>query len=91
MFMSVGRKFILLLACSILNVYNGVVTVKELAVTQAAASSTALMPITARSIFLSILSPPFKAFMCKRLSMKMLSNFLRAKKSIYGDSVFNQN
>jgi len=57
-FASVGRKFILLLACSILRVYKGLDD-GQLAVTNATAQEARATPITASDIFLSVLSPPF--------------------------------
>jgi hypothetical protein len=58
----VGKKFILLLACSILNVYKGVLNICGLAATHAAAKSIIATPAATTDIFfvLSIsLSPLF--------------------------------
>lgn len=60
LFTSVGKKFILLLCCSILIVYKGVFVVQELAVVNTPANNTATKPITANdTFFLFVLSPPF--------------------------------
>jgi hypothetical protein len=60
-FISVGKKLIWLLACSILTVYNGVPPVEECALT-AAKAQTANVTLTATIntiCFLSVVSPPF--------------------------------
>jgi hypothetical protein len=59
-FTAVGKKFILLLACSILTVYKGVLSPQELAVTAAPATSVTHMVTTAIDIWvLFMVSPPF--------------------------------
>jgi hypothetical protein len=65
----VGKKLILLDACSILTVYNGVGDIDGLAVTAATAKNTIAALDTAISIFvLFTLSPPFRVFvLCKRI------------------------
>jgi hypothetical protein len=61
-FTAVGKKFILLLSCSIRRVYNGVQVVCELAVTAAATKNSAAIPIAVANmcpLFMSFTSCHF--------------------------------
>jgi hypothetical protein len=64
-FISVGRKFILLDACSILTVYRGVARVQELAMTAVIANPVTTALITASDImFLFMVTTSFQVCLC---------------------------